>query len=85
VGKVARKCLVLHPAFDIKTKTWFVDGFDVEAPTIAELLTHFPKGTTVVDYYCAGAQAPRPIYSFSESSHRKFIYNVSFGTVRTAK
>jgi GcrA cell cycle regulator len=52
------KATVIHPAFDIETGTWFVDGFTDEAPTIAELLKKLPKikgGYLVQDYWCGRA------------------------------
>ena len=48
----------LHPAFDIKTATWFVDG--QEAKTLAALLILFPKDTKFEGYWPEGYQAVRP-------------------------
>lgn len=40
----------VHPAFDITSRTWFVEGYAHEAPTLRELLNKFPKGTTFAGY-----------------------------------
>lgn len=48
----------IHPVYDFETKTWFVEGFEHEASTIAELVRKIPKPVVVRDYYAAGMQAP---------------------------
>ena len=44
----------LHPAYDIKTKTWFVEGIDSEAPTLRELKNKLGKKFKFLDYYPNG-------------------------------
>jgi hypothetical protein len=46
-----------HPAFDIKTKTWFVDNF--EAPTLAALKRLLPRRAKIKDHYPNGYKATR--------------------------
>jgi hypothetical protein len=46
----------IHPSYDVKTKTWFLEDLSNEAPTIRQLIATFPNPgrVTVVDYYPAG-------------------------------
>lgn len=46
-----------HPAFDPKTRTWFVD--DTEAPTLAALKRLLPPRTKFKDHYPNGYKATR--------------------------
>jgi hypothetical protein len=41
-----------HPAFDIKTKTWFVDNF--EAPSIKQLKKLLPRRAKIKGYFPNG-------------------------------
>jgi hypothetical protein len=48
----------VHPAFDIKTATWFVDG--AEAPSLAALLKKLPRRTKITGYFPQGFTFTRP-------------------------
>ena len=48
----------VHPAFDPKTKTWFIDQF--EAPTLAALKRLLPRRTKIKGYWPDGYMAVRP-------------------------
>jgi hypothetical protein len=43
---------IVHPAFDTKSKMWFVDG--VEAPTLAALRKLLPRRTKIEGYWPNG-------------------------------
>jgi len=50
----------IHPAFDTSTGTWFCEDFNVEAPTLRQLIAVLAKRkvrVTVKDYYPAGLGA----------------------------
>jgi hypothetical protein len=47
----------VHPTFDPKTKTWFVDS--VEAPSIRELKRLLPRRMKIRGYFPQGYQATR--------------------------
>ncbi len=71
--------LHIHPAFDIETRTWFVDGLTGEAPTIAELLKLLPKrrgGYRVEGYRPAGSP---PIKLPPPGKSNRGNSNFSFG------
>src|SRR5215475_14376548 len=56
--------IAIHPAYDVNTRTWFVDGLAVEGKTISELLRRLPggpSGYTVEGYYPGGWQQCAPI------------------------
>jgi hypothetical protein len=69
----------IEPAFDPQTRTWFVEGLDGEAPTIAELLKVLPKrkdGYSVKGYQVAGGP---PIKLPPPGKPDKNNNNFSFG------
>lgn len=47
---------MIHPAYDISTRSWFVDylGKEYEAPTIRQLIEVIPKRVHVRDYHPNG-------------------------------
>jgi hypothetical protein len=47
----------VHPAFDVKTKTWFAG--DVEASSIRELKRLLPRRTKITGYFPQGYRATR--------------------------
>lgn len=50
--------MIVHPAFDLKTRTWFVeeDNLEVEAPSLRELKRLLPQGTKIEGYRPLGTQ-----------------------------
>lgn len=64
----------IHPAYDLETKTWFLEQFKAEAPTIAELIQKLPphirKDVQVKDYYIRHS-APTP--KFKLATAEEFI------------
>jgi hypothetical protein len=69
----------IEPAFDPQTRTWFVEGLDGEATTIAELLKVLPKrkgGYSIKGYHLAGGP---PIKLPPPGKPDKGNSNFSFG------
>lgn len=61
--------MLLHPAFDLTTKTWFTDC-GAEAATISDLLAKFPPGTQVQDYFPMGREIRSEERGFSINEMR---------------
>ena len=50
----------LHPAFDLKTRTWFLTEPKAEAATLSALIKLLPAGAKFEGYWPQGFQATRP-------------------------
>ncbi len=61
--------MLLHPAFDTKTNTWFVD--DHEAPTLRELKEQIGPDTEFPDYYPMGLSKAIDIQRARNESRRR--------------
>lgn len=44
----------VHPAFDVENKVWFVDEYQVDAPSLRELKRKLPPRTKIEGYYPNG-------------------------------
>lgn len=71
--------MYLHPAYDTQTRTWYVEGYEYEAPTIKELLQKIKMRTklsiVVKDYHPEGfARVPMGSFTECEKAYReKFV------------
>ncbi len=61
--------MLLHPAFDTKTNTWFVD--DYEVPTLRELKKQVGPDVEFLDYYPMGLSKAINIQWAKKESRRR--------------